>query len=67
MAVTDRINARAAQVDLSALLLSSLAAPVVGLGWCCYWAVWSVGALLRWITAAYLVGFELARERRRAG
>ena len=64
----DRISARAAQIRLLPLLLSLCALPFVALGWTVFWAFTGVVIAMRWTSAAFLVGYEMAREqRKRAG
>ena len=64
----DRISARAAQIRLLPLLWSLLAVPFVALGWAVFWLVAGAGAVVKWVSAAFLVGYDMAREQRaRAG
>lgn len=64
----DRITARAAQIRLLPLLLSLCALPFVALGWTVFWVVTAAMVAVRWTAAAFLVGYEMAREqRKRAG
>lgn len=63
----DRISARAAQIQFLPLLLSLCALPFVALGWSLYWVRAGVSASVRWVSAAVLVGYEMASERARAG
>lgn len=64
----DRINERAAAIRLLPLLLSLLAVPFVGLGWLVFWVATSVGVAVKWVSAAFLVGYDMAKaQRQRAG
>lgn len=59
----DRINARAATIRLLPLLLSLLALPLFVLGFVTFRVVKGAGTAIKWTAAAFLVGFEAARER----
>jgi len=62
--IPDRITARAAQIRLLPLLLSLCALPFVALGWTVFGVVAGIGAAVKWISAAFLVGYDMAREQR---
>lgn len=60
----DRITARAATIRLLPLLLSLCALPFVSVGWLVFWVITGAGIAIRWVSAAFLVGYELGREQR---